>query len=188
MNRRGFLTYSGAAASGTWITMSMSAVMATAISACQARDEGRAYKVLTTEEAAEFEAIAAQIIPSDDTPGAVEAGVIYFIDTALAETRSETLASMRQGLIGLQADIRRRYAAESFASLSAEQQVSELERIEDQPFFGSVRFLTLAGMFSDPSHGGNRDRLGWALLGFEGPHAWQPPFGYYDADSARNGE
>jgi gluconate 2-dehydrogenase gamma chain len=34
--------------------------------------------------AAEIEAIAAQIIPDDDTPGARQAGVIQFIDRALA--------------------------------------------------------------------------------------------------------
>jgi gluconate 2-dehydrogenase gamma chain len=44
-----------------------------------------------------------------------------------------------------------------------------------------VHFLTVAGMFALPGYGGNRDKLGWALLGFEDHHAWQPPFGYYDA-------
>ena len=34
--------------------------------------------------AAEIEAIAARIIPSDATPGAREAGVVYFIDRALS--------------------------------------------------------------------------------------------------------
>ncbi len=42
-------------------------------------------------------------------------------------------------------------------------------------------FLTHCGMFAMPSRGGNRDRSGWALLGFDNQHAWQPPFGYYDA-------
>jgi hypothetical protein len=36
-------------------------------------------------------------------------------------------------------------------------------------------------MFAMPSWGGNRERAGWALLGFDNRHAWQPPFGYYDA-------
>ena len=51
-----------------------------------------------------------------------------------------------------------------------------------------VRYLTLAGMFSLPEHGGNRDQIGWRLLGFENRHAWQPPFGFYDADYAERGE
>ena len=48
-------------------------------------------------------------------------------------------------------------------------------------FFQTMRYLTLAGMFSHPNHGGNRDKLGWQLLGFEDRHSWQPPFGHYDA-------
>jgi hypothetical protein len=35
-------------------------------------------------------------------------------------------------------------------------------------------------MFAMPSYGGNRDKLGWALIGFQDRHSWQPPFGYYD--------
>ena len=41
------------------------------------------FEFFTPEEAAEVEAIAARIIPTDETPGAREAGVIYFIDRAL---------------------------------------------------------------------------------------------------------
>jgi hypothetical protein len=44
--------------------------------------------------------------------------------------------------------------------------------------------LTLFGMFSTPSYGGNRDGAGWKLLGFEDMHAFQPPFGYYDRNYA----
>ncbi len=44
------------------------------------------------------------------------------------------------------------------------------------------------GVFSDPSHGGNRDKAGWAMIGFDNRHAWQPPFGYYDAQVAQGGE
>jgi hypothetical protein len=36
-------------------------------------------------------------------------------------------------------------------------------------------------MFAMPAWGGNRDGAGWALLGFDSRHVWQPPFGYYDA-------
>ena len=41
---------------------------------------------LSAAEAADVEAVAAQIIPTDDTPGAREAGVVYFIDRALARS------------------------------------------------------------------------------------------------------
>jgi hypothetical protein len=37
------------------------------------------------------------------------------------------------------------------------------------------------GLLALPSYGGNADKLGWKLVGFVDQHAWQPPFGHYDA-------
>jgi hypothetical protein len=37
-------------------------------------------------------------------------------------------------------------------------------------------------MFTLPAYGGNRDRVGWKLIGFEDTHAFYPPFGHYDRD------
>ena len=167
--------------------MSLPAILATSAVACKAREEGGPFKVLTASEAAEFEAMAAQIIPSGDSPGATEAGVIHFMDAALADVRSDALGPMRQGLAELRASIRNTYDSESFAGLDHEQQVAALRAIEDTPFFGSIRFLTLAGMFSHPSYGGNRDETGWKLIGFDGQRPSQPPFGHYDAEYAEKG-
>ena len=47
---------------------------------------------------------------------------------------------------------------------------------------GQVAGLALLGLVALPKYGGNRDKLGWQLLGFEDRHFWQPPFGHYDAD------
>jgi hypothetical protein len=57
-----------------------------------------------------------------------------------------------------------------------------LTSIEQTPFFNTTRLLTLLGMFSLPEYGGNRDGVGWKLIGFEDAHVFQPPFGYYDRD------
>ena len=35
-------------------------------------------------------------------------------------------------------------------------------------FFGAVRLHTIEGMFCDPMYGGNRDCVGWKLIGFPG--------------------
>ena len=35
-------------------------------------------------------------------------------------------------------------------------------------FFNTVRTHTIEGTFSDPYYGGNRDFVGWALLGYPG--------------------
>ena len=37
-------------------------------------------------------------------------------------------------------------------------------------------------MFSPPSYGGNRNGVGWALIGFADEHVFLPPFGFYDRD------
>jgi hypothetical protein len=69
-----------------------------------------------------------------------------------------------------------------FAELSSAQQIAFLKSIDHTPFFDSMRFLTVLGMFAMPGYGGNRDGVGWKLLGFEDQHVFQPPFGHYDRD------
>src|SRR5262245_51994167 len=53
---------------------------------------------LTAAEAADIEAVAAQIVPSNDTPGAREAGVVSFIDRALATFFSQLAGDYRAQL------------------------------------------------------------------------------------------
>ena len=188
MQRRDFLKQSGSALGGSWITLGMPAIMATASVAARAATEKSNFRVLSTSEATEFEAIAVRIIPSGDSPGAREAGVIYFIDTVLADIEPGVLEPMRKGLLSLHTEIRETYQKDSFAGLNQARQIEALQSIENTEFFETLRFLTIAGMFCDPSHGGNRNRIGWELIGFEGPGGTQPPFGYYDADYARKGK
>lgn len=137
--------------------------------------------VLSAAEAADIEAVAAQIIPTDDTPGAREAGVVNFIDRALATFLSQLASDYRAQLAGFQLAFREHHPGiASFASLASAQQVEYLATIADTPFFDTTRLLTLLGMFSLPAFGGNRGEVGWNLIGFEDRHFFQPPFGYYD--------
>jgi len=141
------------------------------------------FAFFTASDAADVEAIAAQIIPTDDTPGAREAGVVYFIDRALATFFSRLAVLFRGQLSDFQSVCRAAYPdTAAFAQLSSDRQIEFLKRIETSDFFENMRLLTLLGMFSMPSYGGNRDQLGWKLLGFEDQHVFQPPFGYYDRD------
>ena len=187
-SRRSFLKSSATAVSGSWIALSMPAILATCQQASEARQQNEPLAVLGPDEAAELEAIAARIIPTNETPGATEAGVIHFMDKVLAGEQADSLEPMRAGLAELQASASTAFGAESFAALTPDQQDTLLADIEDSQFFATVRYLTLAGMFSLPEHGGNRDQIGWRLLGFEDRHAWLPPFGFYDADYAERGE
>jgi gluconate 2-dehydrogenase gamma chain len=138
---------------------------------------------LTSIEAADVGAIAAQIIPSDATPGAREAGVVFFIDRALATFFSRMAETFRAQLTEFRAECHARHPdCASFSALSSQQQIEFLQTVEHTPFFVSMRFLTVLGMFAMPSYGGNRDSVGWKLLGFEDQHVFHPPFGHYDRD------
>lgn len=182
--RREFIEASSALAGGTWLALHLPALEAAVAHARRALARRAPFEILTPEEAKELEAVAAQIIPTDETPGAREAGVIYFMDRALGSFGAQFLEPIRAGLPEPQKAARAKNpAARGFAELTAEQQTEVLRGLEQTPFFGAVRFLTVAGMFGDPSYGGNQDRLGWQLIGFDGGHAHQPPFGYYDANA-----
>ena len=145
--------------------------------------DGAGWAFLTASEAADVEAICAQIIPTDDTPGAREIGVARFIDRALAGCLAPLAASFRGGLADFASACRARFpGGAGFATLAAWQQIEWLRSVEQSPFFGSVQQLTVLGALTMPAYGGNRDGLGWQLIGFEDRHAFTPPFGDYDRD------
>ncbi|MEW5917840.1 MAG: gluconate 2-dehydrogenase subunit 3 family protein [Gemmatimonadota bacterium] len=147
-----------------------------------------AFTTLSAEEAAVIVAAADRIIPSDDSPGATEAGVVYFVDRALSTFMKEEIDFARRGVRDLNTRARKRNrGVQSFAELSAAERDAVLKEVENTPFFGGLRYLTIVGTFADPSWGGNRDKVGWKMLGFD-PHAInKPPFGYYDAQAAKRG-
>jgi gluconate 2-dehydrogenase gamma chain len=141
------------------------------------------YKLLSAADAADVEALTSQIIPSDDTPGAREAGVSYFIDTVLGSILAHWRPSFEAGLREFQQACRARHPdAASFAALASAQQIEFLHTVDTTRFFDQARLLTLCGMLSSPKYGGNRDGAGWKMLGFEDQHVFESPFGYYDRD------
>lgn len=145
-----------------------------------------ALSVLTREQAIEVEAFASRIIPSDDTPGAREAGVVYFIDRGLATWASDQRPAFTEGLRNLSRNVGARFRGQTrLSALTPAQQDEVLKSIEQTPFFGQMRFATIAGMFSLPSYGGNRDFVGWKLLGQESALEFKAPFGWYDAPANR---
>lgn len=179
-SRRSFLRVSGGIVGGSWLALQWPALLTIAEAAAADHSAGSAFKYLAPAEAAGLEAMAARIIPTDETPGAREAGVIHFIDRALGEFVAEAAGDVRVGLEDLDSRAATLEAGSRFAQLDAASQDALLRQIEATPFFGLVHFLTVAGMFALPSYGGNRDMLGWQLLGFDHRHGWSPPFGHYD--------
>ncbi len=139
-------------------------------------------ETLDAATAGEIEAVAAQIIPSTDGPGAREAGVIYFIDRALSTFAADDRETYRTGMAELQQKRRELFPhSTTIASLAAEQQMALIRTIEASSFFSLLRTHTVLGFLGNPSYGGNRGKSGWKQIGFEGLMAYQAPFGYYDA-------
>ena len=189
-NRRTFLR-AAAAASATWAIADLVDVEdALAFATEQAASSGGArLSVLTQTDVAVLDALTTRILPSvDGKPGAREAGVVYFIDRALATFNAGQKVAYANGI----RDLNRRATtkisgASNFAALTSSQQDEVLHEIEKTPFFQAVRFDTIVGTFALPSWGGNRDYAGWHLLGLEHQMRFQAPFGYYDADINRRG-
>ena len=183
LSRRLFLQQSAGAAGASWAKAVLPCLAAISQAACTAKEERAPFTILGAEEAIEFEAVAARIIPATDTPGAREAGVIYFFDQSFGTFNAPMLPMLRGGLAQLQKSIE---DGRTFSALTDEEQDELLEANSRTPFFGLIRMMTFAGFFGLSKYGGNKDGIGWKLLGMDpNVHAYSYPFGYYDTEYAK---
>src|SRR5215213_6661305 len=135
--------------------------------------------VLTPYEARSAAAVFERLFQSDENgPGAIGIGVLAYLDRALTGAYRDKAEAYRLGLAALDLAASRRNGV-PFADCSAEKQdalVAELERgvLPDvrvppqREFFAMLRAHLQEGLFADPAHGGNRDKLGWRFLGHPG--------------------
>jgi gluconate 2-dehydrogenase gamma chain len=139
---------------------------------------------LDSASAADVAALANQIIPSDDGPGAHEAGVIYFIDRALSTFDTGKREAYQKGMQAVN-ELRKKMFpnSASITALAREQQIELIRAIETSEFFELLRTHTVLGFLGSPSYGGNRNQVGWKYIGFDDRMAFEPPFGYYDAEA-----
>jgi gluconate 2-dehydrogenase gamma chain len=207
LDRRKFLSRGIAAVGATWTAAHWPAVVAAAEHAHKiaAFPENQKWEFFTPAEAKEVEALASCIIPSDGTPGAREAGAVYFIDRALVTFSVDDQKTYRQGLPELQKRVTELFPGVALFSASApEQQTAVLESLDEtgdktapqrpqrlryrasaaQPLFETLRVHTIAGFLIDPEadRKGNRGGVGWTVIHRLPEHGFQPPFGYYDKD------
>ena len=199
--RRQFLVQGIAGLSAVWASANWPALVSAAEHAhTQAKSEAAAkFEFFTRDQAAEVEAITARIIPTTDTPGAREAGVIFFIDRALVTFSKSDQKIYTDGLHDLPSRVAELFPGTAkFSAATSEQQDQILQSFDEQsgpasgtsrrrsqsasPFFETLRAHTIMGFLIDPESGrrGNRDGVGWKVIGRDPAHMFQPPFGYYD--------
>ena len=179
--RRDFLGTSGGAALGAWMTLGLAGCREASRSAAEAVANGEGPRVLTADEMRTLDALADRIIPADgDAPGASGLHAVVFMDH-YAAAQPPLLEGLRGGLAALPS---------GFADMDAAARDEVVRGLEENApdFFGMVQFLTILGTFGDPGRGGNLDKGGWAMIGFDDRHAWQPPFGYYDAEAMKTAQ
>lgn len=133
----------------------------------------------------EYEVMAAaceRVLPRDEDPGAIEANVPEYIDRML---QSPELAQMREDFIAGTRALDRQSQARfgvGFVKATPAQRDELLTAFKNgAPGGGEAHYyellvvLTLEGFLGDPSYGGNKDRVGWNLVGFD---TSEPPPGY----------
>jgi gluconate 2-dehydrogenase gamma chain len=203
-SRRDFLCRSLGGVSSLWVASHWPALLS---AATHARDSVNSsapakFDFFSSEQAAEIEAVSARIIPTTETPGAREAGCIYFIDRALLTFAKDAQKTCIDGLAELQARVSEAFPGSTkFSALTPDQQDQILHALDEQAatsgrgggrrnrsgsssFFETVRGLTIMGFLIDPASDrrGNRDAVGWKVIGRDPAQMFQPPFGFYDQD------
>jgi gluconate 2-dehydrogenase gamma chain len=167
---------------------------------------GEKFAVFSPDQGADVKAFAAQIFPTDDTPGANEANVVYFIDHVLDKYEPENREEFLNSVKSLnQATSQMFPGTAHFSELTPKQQAEVITKFEtfkrkrradllgsifgtDANHFETIRTYVIAGFLSDPQNGGNEDMVGWQLLGYDGMAMHEPPFGFYDAELLKGGD
>lgn len=175
ITRRDFLLQSALYGGALWAALNVPRPRALAAAATSTTP-----LVLSPEHWTLVEAISARIIPSDDEPGAREAGVVNFIDKALAHEDATLAPVYAAALPGVDAVATKRFG-KPFTALAPAEQDEILAALESgkadgwpkipvppSDFFAAVRAHTVFGFLCDPSYGGNRDYVGWKVVGYPG--------------------
>lgn len=139
------------------------------------------YRFFTPEEAKCIIAFCEQIIPKDESPGATDAGVIFYIDRQLAIVFDYDQETYRSGIRNLQTYSKGKNS-KTFESLTPgdqitlmklmeSNQINEIEWPKGRPadFFNLVLSHTMQGFYGSPIHGGNKDCMSFEMLRIDYP-------------------
>lgn len=139
------------------------------------------WRFLTEDEASLFDALAEQIIPTDEFIGAKDAGATNFLDKQLVGAYSRYKDTYRRGLKAIQTTCKNKYGCK-FEKLAWMQQTDFLELMEagklksgdwangfDKEFFELIRSHTMQSYYGSPRHGGNKKNVSYRMLKLDYP-------------------
>jgi gluconate 2-dehydrogenase gamma chain len=128
-----------------------------------------------------MEAIAEQIIPTDDWPGGRDAGVVNFIDVQLVGPYRRFQQDYRKGLANLENICDNKFHCK-FEKLSWDLQTAVLQDMESGRlegefwkkksstyYFEMLRSHCLQGYYGSPRHGGNKNFVSYKMIGLDVP-------------------
>lgn len=140
-----------------------------------------AWRFFTDAEASLIDAVAEQIIPSDEWPGGKDACVTNFIDKQLVGPYTRFQTIYRDGIAAIQESCRLQHNRK-FEELTWNEQTAFLEDMEagrmkeplwsngfDKEFFELVRDHSMQAYYGSPRHGGNKNNMSYKMLGLDYP-------------------
>ena len=138
-------------------------------------------RALNASESATLCRFLDRLIPEDDYPGAVGAGVPEFLGRLASSDLPGLVLELRQGLAGLEAEAQAGYRmgfsqlddaqADIIIARSEQGEVRTPWDMDPKAFIGHLVTLTAEGYYADPGAGANRGAASWRMLGFERGHS-----------------
>ena len=135
------------------------------------------WRYLTAAEGEALGAFCECLVPTDEYPGAKWARAVNYIDIQLYGHFHKYGSAYRSGVAALD-QVSREKHGKPFAALDSKRQVELLKAVEKgqastaawQPaeqrkFFNLVLAHTMESYYGDPRHGGNRERIGYRMIG-----------------------
>ncbi|HET6558992.1 MAG TPA: gluconate 2-dehydrogenase subunit 3 family protein [Prolixibacteraceae bacterium] len=139
------------------------------------------WRFITEDESVLLDALVEQIIPTDEWPGARDAGVTNFIDQQLSGTYAQHHEMYRNGLLAIRETCQTKFQ-KRFDELPWEEQTQFLKLMEagkmegahwenglHYKFFGLIRNHTMQGYYGSPRHGGNKNNISYKMLKLDYP-------------------
>ena len=128
---------------------------------------------LTADQRATMRGLAERILPSDQSVGAEEAGLITYVDWVVRQPFFAHRVDQLIAGIEFLDSIANHLWQRPFRDCSSDEQdvaIRTLAELASPPchrFLRCVINMTLAGFLCDPKYGGNLNKVGWTYIGFE---------------------